>query len=75
MTAWWASLGFWPYVVAALVAVIVAGEIIAKKTGGPTLSRAVWRTQARFPTYAFLAGGVVGWLACHLLGWNPACNP
>jgi hypothetical protein len=50
-------------------------EGLALLTGRPTLSRTVWRTEARFPILSFLIGAVVGSLAIHFFGWIPACNP
>jgi hypothetical protein len=41
----------------------------------PTLSRTVWRLQARFPIVGFVMGVLVGGLAVHFLGLIPACNP
>lgn len=50
-------------------------EIYALIKGRPTLSRTIWRIEARYPIFAFIAGIVIGGLAIHFFGWLPACNP
>jgi hypothetical protein len=41
----------------------------------PTLSRTIWRLQARYPIVGFIAGVLVGGLAVHFFGLIPACRP
>ncbi len=69
MTAAWA---LW-FVGSLLAFALVESYAIA--TGRPTLSRTVWRTEARFPILSFLTGLAIGGLAVHFFGWLPACNP
>lgn len=61
----------------ACAAVVVFGvlEAYALLTHRATLSHTVWRTEARWPLFSFLAGGMIGGVAVHFFGWNPSCNP
>ena len=68
MTIW----AFWFIAAFAAFAIIEARAML---TGRPTLSRTVWRLQARFPIFGFLLGAVVGGLAVHFFGFIPACAP
>lgn len=65
----------WAVYLILVLAVFGYFENRAIQNGTPTLSRTVWRTEARYPILSFAVGMVIGGLAIHFFGWLPACNP
>lgn len=65
----------WGLLACAFLIAFALFEAFAIATGRPTLSRTVWRAEARWPLFSFLVGGMIGGLAVHFFGFNPACNP